>query len=450
MTALPLARLLGGRYADSHIVAIRGMAALTLGRLRAEAAHNAQRIAGRRARRGMLACQDSFQFLVGMLALLQAGAEIVLPPNTQAGTLSSFSGAVDLLVTDEIRPAVANVLVLEPAGTEPPREPVLPAQTRIDFFTSGSTGEPKRIEKSLAMLEREAMALDEVWGTEVGSARVLGMVSHQHIFGLAFKVMWPLMSGRCFSAPVHYVWETVFAELSAAAVIISSPAHLTRVAGLPHVAATDRPRMIFSAGAPLPGAAAREVMSIFGIAPTEIFGSTETGALAWRGGADESALWQPLPEVEISSSAEGLLRVRSPFTSAPDWCDLADKVDISADGRFRFHGRADRIIKIEGKRVSLPQLERDIADLQWVEEARVVPLPELSCLGAIAVLTAAGHEELARRGKFRFERMLRRALGATQDTATLPRRWRFVDCIPVDGMGKRRNSDLAMLLVAEP
>ena len=56
-----------------------------------------------------------------------------------------------------------------------------------------------------------------------------------------------------------------------------------------------------------------------------------------------------------------------------------------------------------------------------------------------------GTAELARLGKFRFERLLRRELATIHGASAWPRRWRFVAKMPVDSMGKRRACDLAML-----
>jgi hypothetical protein len=67
-------------------------------------------------------------------------------------------------------------------------------------------------------------------------------------------------------------------------------------------------------------------------------------------------------------------------------------------------------------------------------------------LGAVVKLSAAGNTEIQRLGKFRFERMLRRELSSTEDLSVLPRRWRFVDSMPMDGLGKRRVSDVVALL----
>jgi acyl-coenzyme A synthetase/AMP-(fatty) acid ligase len=445
MSMLSLSDLLVGDTTNDHVVAMRGTEVLSLGRLRSEVAHNARRIRTRGTRHALLVCEDTYQFVVGMLALVHAGSEIVLPANAQPGTLASLSSGFDLIVSDASRDGISNVLVLESGNAGDTLYPYPSSHMRIDFFTSGSTGTPKRIEKTLSLLEREALALEQNWGKQLGSAHVVGTVTHQHIYGLAFRVIWPLATGRSFCSRVHSNWEELIAQLPPAAVIVSSPAHLSRLAGLPPISPANQPCMVFSAGAPLPATAASDAKRIFGIEPTEIFGSTETGAVAFRWAGDESPAWQPLPGIEVNSR-EGLLHVRSPFASGAGWCALADRVVLD-DNRFRLEGRADRIVKIEGKRVSLPELERTIAQLRWVEDAAVTAMPPSgSYLGAVVVLSIEGKHALARLGKFRFERVLRSDLAFTQEAAALPRRWRFVTEIPVDAMGKRRCNELEVLL----
>jgi hypothetical protein len=53
-------------------------------------------------------------------------------------------------------------------------------------------------------------------------------------------------------------------------------------------------------------------------------------------------------------------------------------------------------------------------------------------------LSDVGQIDLARHGKFRFERLLRKKLEFAESTAALPKTWRFVKEIPKDGMGKRK------------
>jgi acyl-coenzyme A synthetase/AMP-(fatty) acid ligase len=423
-------------------VAFRGPEPLTVARLRSDVAVNAARFAADDVRQALLVCDDSYNFVVGLLALFAAGADVLLPPNAQPGTVAALGDGCDCVVSD------ARLLS---SGPELPLAALDPECCRVDFFTSGSSGTPKRIVKTLAVLERETEVLERLWGTEVGDADFLGTVSHQHIFGLTFRVLWPLYAGRRFAAAAHDLMEQLLIETTRRSVIVSSPAHLTRLAGLPPLGPERAPRLVLTAGAPLPDAALDEILRVFGILPTEIFGSTETGAIAWRRAAPDAPTWTPLPGVTVSASSEGLLSVATPFSTVPGPLALADRVELTGDGGFRFGGRSDRIVKVEGKRVSLFQLERDIVALDLVAAAAVVPLEDDHlALGAVAVLRAPGERLLEELGKFRFERLLRRELAKFYDPAVLPRRWRFVRELPLDRMGKLRVATLAALFDEEP
>lgn len=451
MSIVSLSDLLAGARPDTHCVALKDHRQITLARLRADVSHNAQRLSARSIRHGAVVCEDGYWFLVGVLALVKIGADVILPPNSRAGTLRGLAHELDVLLTDSGVGEVASRVALESSETEaaPMRFDV--ANSRIDFFTSGSAGEMKRVAKSLTLFEREAAVLEQMWGAELGDAPVFGTVTHQHVFGMTFRIMWPLLAGRPYHSEFHVAWEPLLALLNGPAMIVSSPAQLTRLAGLAPVAPANRPRIVVTGGAPLPRDAAIEARKVFGCIPTEFFGSTEVGVVAWRRGVTQPALWQPLPTVEVASGADGVLMLRSPHAS-PDvsgdgWCEQSDRVSFAPDGRFLLEGRIDRVVKIEGKRVSLQRLEREIATLAWVEEAAVVHLGNRRAyLGAVVKLSAAGNTEIHRLGKFRFERMLRRELSLTEDLSVLPRRWRFVDSMPMDGLGKRRVSDVVALL----
>jgi acyl-coenzyme A synthetase/AMP-(fatty) acid ligase len=442
---VPLSNILSDQRAADHVVAASRSRRVTIGQLRAEVTENARRVAERGARRGLLVCDDCDRFVVGLYALLYAGAEVVLPPNANPGTLRALAGSFDLLVSDrEIEDT--DMLRLAASGAEAAFAPLDPDRCRLEFHTSGSSGEPKRIPKTLALLDREIAVLEELWGSTIGDASVFGTAPHQHIFGLTFSVLWPLAAGRCFSAHTYLMWEELLPELTPRAVIVSSPAHLSRLAGLPPLPRDLHPSMILTAGAPLPLSAACEAIEVFGVEPTEIFGSTETGAVAVRATAGEPARWRPLPGIETFRSDEGLLRLRSPYVPGDGVFQLADRIELFADGSFEFKGRADRVVKVEGKRVSLPEMEQQIAALPWIESAAVVPLTAArTCLGAVATLSEDGAAELARLGKFRLERLFRRELASVYGASAWPQHWRFVAYIPVDPMGKRRASDLAML-----
>ncbi|TGU14677.1 amino acid adenylation domain-containing protein, partial [Mesorhizobium sp. M2D.F.Ca.ET.153.01.1.1] len=98
------------------------------------------------------------------------------------------------------------------------------------------------------------------------------------------------------------------------------------------------------------------------------------GGIAWRRWDTDLPPWQPLPGVQWRID-DGCLAVASAHLDTPDWWRTQDRVEALADGRFRLLGRADRIVKIEERRVSLDALERALREDAEVDDARVLVLP---------------------------------------------------------------------------
>ncbi|MGE5540449.1 MAG: AMP-binding protein [Gemmatimonas sp.] len=436
MIPLTLSRLLDRSRPPDHPLALRRGTVLTCARFAADVAGVAARLRRDRVRRAAVLCADTYAFAVALYALVGVEADVVFPSNGLPGTLDALRDTFDVLVDD------AFVAAAEPA--EAMAAPLDIERPALSFFTSGSTGAPKRIVRSLAAFEREAEALEALFGASSGSGPVLAMVPHAHVYGLTFKVTWPLASGRPFAAETYDTWEALLADLPPGAIVVSSPAFLSRCGGLPPVPAERRPARVFTAGAPLSLAAAVEAGTVLGVRPTEIFGSTETGAFATRCQSREDEPWRLLPGVSMRCDEDGRLSL---FSAAigPEWYRSADIVE-PIDGGFRFRGRADRIVKIEGKRVSLAAVEQSLARLPWVESAAAVLIPGApDRLGAALVLSDSGRERLSSLGAFRFGRLLRDALSGEHEAAASPRLWRFVDELPTGELGKRRDADLRRL-----
>ena len=432
MSLVPLAALLPHGRPDSFVVAQCSDGPVTLAELRRKVAQGVAGLRNIGAKRVLLATESTVDFLAALLATLHSGATAIMPPNAQPGTLARLVEEADLL------------LRAAPTGdVEAQLAPLDAEASRLEFFTSGSTGDSIRVEKTLAQLEREVATLESVWGERFGRAEVLGMVSHQHIFGLTFRLLWPVMAGRLFTAHNHFAWETLVAALHGPSLAVVSPAHLVRLEGLAPIAAARAPLAIFTAGAPVTLEAARQCEALLGVRPIEIFGSTETGAIGWRQQLDADTPWHTLPGTELSTREGGLLNIRSPNLAHEDVVHSADKAEMTPGG-FRFIGRADRIVKVEGKRVSLTVLERDLTSLAEVAEAALAMRD--GELGALLVLTPEARASLATEGRFRFERRLRRSLADTHEPSALPRRWRFLPALPLDPMGKRDRLALEALL----
>lgn len=381
--------------------------------------------------RWLLTCDDPLSFAVDLFAALYAGKEAVIPPNTQPGTLAALSGAfdarVDVLPAE--KPSVENLKAIDPRAAI------------IDLYTSGSTGEHKRVRKTLAQFEAEVAVLESLWGARLGASAIVATAPHQHIYGLLFRLLWPLSSGRVFDAVTCAHPDALEERLAffGRAGLISSPAQLARLPELlPLTELKPKPVAIFSSGGPLPAGAARALASGLGEAPIEVFGSTETGGVAWRQqqGTD-SELWTPFPGHTVSRSAIGALTLRSPFLSDSASWEMDDGIELTPDGRFRLLGRLDRVVKVEEKRLSLPEMEARLADHPWVEAVALVPLAgKRQSVGAVLVLGAEGRAHLLADGRRAAAQALRKHLADHFDAVLLPRHWRFPERLPVDDRGK--------------
>jgi acyl-coenzyme A synthetase/AMP-(fatty) acid ligase len=418
------------------VLFVHGEEAITAGNIRATAADAARRVT---AQSGdvVLHTTSASRFVAGLLAAASLGRRIILPAHTQAAYLADIGAAPEHLLGDD---ALAFV-----AQSDAPLE-IAERNPTLVFFTSGSTGAPKPVEKKLSQLEIEARALIKLWGDDAGF--VLSTVSHQHIYGLLYRIIWPVLASGCSSDEAATYWEEIEHKLDATTTLITSPAHLSRLPPNLHLA--NPPKLIFSSGQLLPFNDAQACKHAFGRAPLEVFGSTETGGIAWRRQESADTPWTPFEDIKVSADPDGALEVRSPYlpNDAPHL--TGDGVALLPGGAFRLQPRRDRVVKVDGKRVSLTRVEEKLVSLPEIAATAALTLPERKhALAAIVALTDAGRAKLEARGAFRLSRDLRRAAAAELEPAERPKHWRFVDAIPVDSQGKRVLSTLLAMFAPE-
>ncbi|MDF0734025.1 AMP-binding protein [Pseudomonas entomophila] len=414
----------------------------------AQLCRHALRLAGGLQQRGVkrlaLHLEDAAALAIALLGAWRAGVEVLLPADLQPATRERWHGQVDLWLSDQ--PADESLFSLVGDALEP-ADLDLDA-CRISLCTSGSSGEPKRIDKRLRQLANEVNALEQLWGEGLGEAWIIGSVATQHIYGLLFRVLWPLCAGRGFERrqlPFPEDLQRASREHPAFA-WVASPALLKRMGDNLDWPALSTVRRVFSSGGELPAAAASSLHQRLGQWPTEILGSSETGGIAWRQGQTP---WQPFADVRLSQDEHGALRIASPYLPTGHVEQGADAVEFTDDGRFRLLGRLDRIVKLEEKRISLPMLEQALAAHAWVAEARLGVIEEgRAYLGALVALAPAGLHALRNQGRRSVVEGLRKHLAGHCEALALPRRWRLARQLPLNAQGKLPQADLQALLLA--
>jgi acyl-coenzyme A synthetase/AMP-(fatty) acid ligase len=388
--------------------------------------------------------EDAGALAIALFGAWRAGVSVLLPADLQAQTRERWSAHVDGWLTD-----LPDDLRLEQLQAAPLPAALLDLdECRLSLCTSGSSGEPKLIEKRLRQLVNEIEVLERLWGAQLGTACIIGSVAAQHIYGLLFRVLWPLSAGRRFvrrQLPFPEDLQRASREFESFA-WVASPALLKRMGENLDWPGLSAVRRVFSSGGALPAEAAASLQQRLGQWPTEILGSSETGGIAWRQG---DSLWQPFEGVQLGQDADGALLISSTYMPPGHVEHSADAARMSTDGRFELLGRLDRIVKLEEKRISLPLLEQALAAHEWVSEARLGVVQEnRASLGALIVLSEKGLHALRNGGRRALTQSLRQHLIPHCEPLALPRRWRVLRQLPFNAQGKLAQAEVQALLMA--
>jgi Acyl-coenzyme A synthetases/AMP-(fatty) acid ligases len=337
-------------------------------------------------------CETRHGFMLGFAAALLRGQTSLLPPGqgrrdwevllrqypdayllSESASLQA-SGDGDPIF--DVSPFTRRTMVAATRGTMALQFPQIDcAHKAAILFTSGSTGQPTAHAKTWGQLCQGAAGLAKAlnWA-EIPACAVVGSVPPQHMFGLEATVMLPWFTG----VPVHAQKPLLPADLEIAlrqsarpSWWMTTPLHLraslrspTSLAGLAGVVASTM-------SLPAPLACAAE--AAWHVPVLEIYGSTETGALAIRRTAMETH-WVPLQgvslrhEADCESKGEEGRRVWASGAHFESPVLLGDELDIRPDGRFLWIGRSSDLIKVGGKRASLSALNQNLTDIPGVND----------------------------------------------------------------------------------
>jgi len=413
-------------------VAWRGDQPLMLGAMRRQVQALSLRLAAQPGTHWGLCFDDSYRFCVALLACWYASKTPVMPGHSRAALLNEMQEQLDGVLCD--MPLAVSLPLLtwdeaEAQGQLPP----LPASSALILFTSGSTGAPRQVVKSLTVMEQESRWLSALWGEQLQGCRVIASVSHQHLYGLSFRLFLPMTLRLPFSAqPLFYGEQLAQLPRDCRYAFISSPAFLSRLDST-----LDAPgcELIVSAGGTLRGLDAEQVWQRFGCPVSEIYGSTETGILAWRQCDRADAPWRSFSGVRLEQVTPERWQVWSPLIAGDNGLALDDRLNMQPDGGFQLAGRHDRIVKIGDKRISLSEIERRLTDLPEIDDAvaLVVTRHDRQAIGVVLSLTTTLDEAALHQHRQQWKRQLQCWL----EPLAMPRYWRIVATIPVTPQSKR-------------
>ena len=318
-----------------------------------------------------------------------------------------------------------------------------PDAPMVKLFTGGSTNTPRVWSKTVRNLFSESIHQAGKLGAGPGD-RFAATVPAHHIYGLLFSVLTPLLaSASVIDGDLTYPHEIQTAVSDhKASILVSTPLHYKMLSGMTFTPGALR--FALSSAARLDAADSRAFHEKTGLGVTEIFGSTETGGIASRLCAETQPHFTPFDCIDWKI-VDSRLAIRSDFISPELPTDpegffvTNDQAAAVGPMGFELAGRADRIVKVGGKRVDLDEIRSVITGMPEVADAAVISTPDGSGRGneisALVATTATSRE-------------IRQYLHRRFQGHAVPRRIRVVDRIPVSTTGKYNNTLIRELLDA--
>lgn len=404
------------------------------------------------------ACADRYRFAVGLCATLVARKISLLPPMQTPQMVRQLCAlAPDVFCLHDAAACPVDLpgfrypdaLATEPTPIDVPL--IDDSQVMAVLFTSGSTGTPVPHRKTWGALVRCMRTAVAHLGLDDGRAFALvGTVPAQHMYGFEVTVLLALQGGLAFSNRQPFYPADIREALEAVPqprVLVTSPVHLRAL--LASEAPVPSASLVLSATAPLSESLAREAETRLSAPLLEIYGSTETGQIATRRTAQQTA-WRLYPDVRME------LRRGTPEDDGPTvWVygghveaavPMGDVIELIDETHFLLHGRKADLVNIAGKRSSLAYLNHQLNAIAGVEDG-VFYMPDdaptaphthgsaaVTRLAALVVAPGLSAADVLH------------ALHDRIDAAFLPRPLLLVDALPRNETGKLARDVLAALV----
>jgi long-chain acyl-CoA synthetase len=345
--------------------------------------------------------------------------------------------AIDSLTLVGLATACATMFNLFENGTEdtllgqrtPEQWASIVAQSnpsKIAFKTSGTSGTPKIIEHSLAMLQDEAAFWASLLPDNI--ERIVAICPAHHIYGFIWTTLVQEALQSRFRKPVP-ILDVGLENLSSSVfksndLVVSVPA-IWDFIGSSNMALPQDVTLV-SSTAPLSAEtsaklrAKQQVQAMF-----EIYGSSETSAVGFRYAAGPYEL---IPQLQRSATEENLV-VRQCADGEFRRLNLQDQLHWDADRKFTPMKRMDDVVQLGGHNVSPQWVGEQISLSQEIKECAVRTFEQN---GKVALKTYLVLEEDTEENRHQIIWNLRERLTAH----AMPRSFAFGTSLPKTETGK--------------
>ena len=352
-------------------------------------------------------CTDNnFSFIVNFFAAIFAQKEIYLI--TEPQKIKSLR--IDHFVMKNDFSQLKNMYDFKPIDLD---------KVIINFYTSGSTNEPKLIKKSLFNLYIEGKDIAKEFNfNNTNNFYVKTTTTMCHLFGMTFALMLPLNCNYIIDTNKVLYPEDVNRENC---ILVSTPAFLSSLKKH-NLNFCVRPKYIISAGAKLND----DVFEYFAKKSSiiEIYGSTETGIIAYRTDFEDKEL-TIFPNVKIEGNIICSNYIYDECT------ETTDNITINGN-KLVIYNRKDNVLKIYDKRVSVDALKDKLCRNSLVFDAYFFKYNnKLACYCA---LSEDGKKCLIENGTLYLEKLLKKDLREISEV--VPQKWKYCDEIPTKQTGK--------------
>ncbi|MES1248495.1 MAG: AMP-binding protein, partial [Actinomycetota bacterium] len=280
------------------------------------------------------------------------------------------------------------------------RAPFAPSPgTAVVLHTSGTTGEPKRVELSHTVLRANAEAVVGALGL-TGDDVVFGSAPLSHVFGMTACMNASIAAGACLALVERFDAVAALAtiEREGVTVFMGVPAMLTALlAASDETGRAPQLRIAHVGAAPLAPATLHAFEERFGVTVLEGYGMTEAGGVVAVNHAD-----RPRKDGSVGTAVAGTtLRIAGDGEVLVGidgrWIESGDVGRLDDEGYLFLLDRKKDVILRGGYTVYPREVEAVLLEHPAVREATVVGVPD-ERLGeevvAVVVADAAG-EELA-------------------------------------------------------